>query len=98
MSRNSALQFYSKYGFKVFKTGGGNTALRADLGLGLYILITSAEYDLTAPEEAAEPVEVGLYSGDNAEAIAFFSAPDCDAVMTRLGRGDWMANELPRRK
>lgn len=87
---NSALKFYSKHGFKVFKTGGGNTALRCDLGLGLYILITSAEYDLTAPEEAAEPVEVGLYSGENAEPIAFFDAPDADAVMTRLARGDWL--------
>lgn len=52
-------------GFEDIDTGGGCKAYYLALADDCYILLTSADNEMTLPEDDASDVDVGLYNGDS---------------------------------
>jgi hypothetical protein len=97
MPVNSAQIAYGRLGFKQQNMGGGCTALaRYNDADGTHILITINESDVEAPTEATQPVCVALYAGDETAEplyLAYFYAPDSDAVAFNLAHGRWIKGD-----
>lgn len=93
-SHCSARAVYEEMGFHLDQTGGGCTAYtRRNAADGTLITITTQADEVLAPTDAAQPVLVGLYADDNEHGprcLAYFYAPDSDAVKWNLSNGRWI--------
>ena len=88
MKKSSAQIAYERQGFSLVNTGGNCTAYHKPISGNRHLLVTRYG-EAEAPEEAAEPVFVGLYNDGEAESIDGFHSPDSDAVATKLGWKGW---------